>query len=91
MKNRWSSFIFLVVFSFTTAFIWMASIIYRVGGVADPQTTTKLMQDDLTNWGLLFTLFDIIIVLLILNIIRPLHRWTFLRLGKKEESSGRNN
>lgn len=61
----------MVVFSFSTAFFWMASIIWRVRGVAEPSQATSLMQSDLKSFGIIAFLFDLIILLLIINIIRP--------------------
>ena len=71
MNHRWKSFLIMVVFSFSTAFFWMASIIWRVRGVAEPSQATSLMQSDLESFGIIAFLFDLIILLLILNMIRP--------------------
>lgn len=71
MNHRWKSFIAMIVFSFTTAFFWMASIIWRVGGVAEPSQAVQIMQSDLESVGIIAFLFDLIILCLILNMIRP--------------------
>ena len=74
MNHRWLSFWLMVTISFLTAFLWMASIIYRIG-IESPVQTTEIMQQDLKNYGAIGFIFDLIIFLLILNIIRPQHRW----------------
>tara|TARA_R100000406_G_scaffold76942_1_gene57523 strand:- start:468 stop:731 length:264 start_codon:yes stop_codon:yes gene_type:complete len=74
MNHRWLSFWAMVIVSFLTAFLWVGSIIYRIG-ITAPDETTKLMQQDLTQYGAIAMLFDIIMFLLILNILRPKHRW----------------
>ena len=63
----------MVALSFITAFSWMASLIYR-HGIQDPSLTTLQMQADLEQFGAFAFLFDLVIVLLILNIIRRPHR-----------------
>jgi hypothetical protein len=63
----------MVALSFITAFSWMASLIYR-HGIQEPALTTLQMQADLEQFGIFAFIFDFAIVLLILNIIRPLHR-----------------
>lgn len=63
----------MVALSFITAFSWMASLIYR-HGIQDPALTTRQMQADLEQFGAFAFLFDLVIALLILNMIRPRHR-----------------
>ena len=62
MNHRWLSFWAMVIVSFLTAFLWVGSIIYRIG-ITAPDETTKLMQQDLTQYGAIAMLFDIIIFL----------------------------
>jgi hypothetical protein len=73
MDARWKSFIGLVVFGFTTAFIWTASLIYRYG-ILPPNILIISMQEDLEMLGIWAVLLDIIIFTFILKIIFP-HRW----------------
>tara|TARA_R100000900_G_scaffold100594_1_gene77935 strand:- start:387 stop:650 length:264 start_codon:yes stop_codon:yes gene_type:complete len=80
MDSRWKSFIGLVVFGFTTAFIWTATLIYRYG-IQPPDTLLISMQEDLEQMGVWAVLLDIIVFGFILKIIFP-HR--FLSLKKEK-------
>lgn len=71
MSPRWKSFLIMVVFSFSTAFFWMGSIIWRFRGVAEPSKVVTLMQSDLESIGVFAFLFDLIILILIFRILRP--------------------
>ena len=72
MNHRWKSFLIMVVFSFSTAFFWMASIIWRVRGVAEPSQATSLMQSDLESFGIIAFLFDFQLMTIVMLLCLPL-------------------
>jgi|TARA_R110000824_G_scaffold143003_5_gene310409 hypothetical protein len=73
MDSRWKAFIGLIVFSFTTAFIWTATLIYRYG-ILPPNGLIIQMREDLEIMGIWAFLLDFIIFTFILRIILP-NRW----------------